>query len=52
MRLETDSGKFSSQGFRVVIPDQVGFGKSSKPKDLQYTFHFAMNLNMLKPLPF
>lgn len=26
-------------GFRVVIPDQVGFGKSSKPVDFQYSFH-------------
>ena len=25
-------------GFRVVVPDQVGFGKSSKP-DLAYSFH-------------
>jgi pimeloyl-ACP methyl ester carboxylesterase len=28
----------SSNGYRVIIPDQVGFGKSSKPKFLQYTF--------------
>jgi pimeloyl-ACP methyl ester carboxylesterase len=27
----------SSNGYRVIIPDQVGFGKSSKPKHLQYT---------------
>ncbi|MFC7337711.1 alpha/beta fold hydrolase [Haloferula chungangensis] len=26
------------QGYRVVIPDQIGFGKSSKPTDLQYSF--------------
>ena len=25
-------------GYRVVLPDQIGFGKSSKPHDLQYTF--------------
>ena len=25
-------------GFRVVIPDQIGFGKSSKPVDYSYTF--------------
>lgn len=25
-------------GFRVVMPDQVGFGKSSKPVDFQYSF--------------
>lgn len=28
----------AEKGFRVVIPDQVGFGKSSKPGTLQYTF--------------
>lgn len=26
------------KGFRVVIPDQIGFGKSSKPKRYQFTF--------------
>lgn len=28
----------AGQGFRVVVPDQVGFGKSSKP-DLALSFH-------------
>lgn len=28
----------SGNGYRVIIPDQIGFGKSSKPKDIQYTF--------------
>ncbi|MBJ6727159.1 alpha/beta fold hydrolase [Geomesophilobacter sediminis] len=28
----------SAQGYRVVVPDQIGFGKSSKP-DLHYSFH-------------
>lgn len=28
----------SDKGFRVIIPDQVGFGKSSKPQYFQYTF--------------
>jgi pimeloyl-ACP methyl ester carboxylesterase len=28
----------SANGYRVIIPDQIGFGKSSKPKQLQYTF--------------
>lgn len=28
----------SAKGFRVIIPDQVGFGKSSKPHRLQYSF--------------
>jgi pimeloyl-ACP methyl ester carboxylesterase len=27
------------QGFRVVAPDQIGFGKSSKPAAYQFTFH-------------
>jgi pimeloyl-ACP methyl ester carboxylesterase len=25
-------------GYRVVMPDQIGFGKSSKPTNIQYTF--------------
>jgi len=25
-------------GFRVIAPDQIGFGKSSKPKQYQYSF--------------
>lgn len=29
----------AAKGFRVIIPDQVGFGKSSKPQHLQYSFH-------------
>lgn len=27
-----------NKGYRVIIPDQVGFGKSSKPENFQYTF--------------
>jgi pimeloyl-ACP methyl ester carboxylesterase len=27
------------QGFKVIVPDQIGFGKSSKPKRVQYSFH-------------
>ena len=26
-------------GFRVVVPDQIGFGKSSKPEHFQFSFH-------------
>ena len=38
----------SKAGFRVVIPDQIGFGKSSKPKDIQYTFQLlAQNTKAL-----
>lgn len=29
----------SSRGFRVVVPDQIGFGKSSKPRAYQFTLH-------------
>lgn len=29
----------SAAGYRVVIPDQIGFGKSSKPENFQYSFH-------------
>ncbi|MGK7394576.1 MAG: alpha/beta fold hydrolase [Candidatus Cyclobacteriaceae bacterium M3_2C_046] len=28
----------AQRGYRVILPDQVGFGKSSKPADMQYTF--------------
>lgn len=28
------------QGHRVVMPDQIGFGKSSKPDDVPYSFHW------------
>ena len=27
----------ASKGYRVIIPDQIGFGKSAKPEHLQYT---------------
>ncbi|UOQ76963.1 alpha/beta hydrolase [Hymenobacter sp. 5516J-16] len=34
-------------GFRVVVPDQVGFGKSDKP-DIHYSFHqLALNTRRL-----
>lgn len=36
------------KGFRVIIPDQIGFGKSSKPKYFQYSFQqLAMNTKVL-----
>jgi pimeloyl-ACP methyl ester carboxylesterase len=28
----------SKKGFRVIIPDQIGFGKSSKPQSYQFSF--------------
>ncbi|SFN27586.1 Pimeloyl-ACP methyl ester carboxylesterase [Chryseobacterium oleae] len=34
----------SEKGFRVIIPDQIGFGKSSKPQSYQFSFsHLAEN---------
>ncbi|MBX0289993.1 alpha/beta hydrolase [Hymenobacter sp. HSC-4F20] len=37
----------SGAGFRVVVPDQVGFGKSDKP-DIHYSFHqLALNTRRL-----
>ncbi len=29
----------TKNGFRVIITDQIGFGKSSKPKRYQFSFH-------------
>jgi pimeloyl-ACP methyl ester carboxylesterase len=28
-----------AEGYRVIVPDQIGFCKSSKPADYQYSFH-------------
>lgn len=35
---ESTARALSQAGFRVLIPDQIGFGKSSKPTDYSYTF--------------
>jgi pimeloyl-ACP methyl ester carboxylesterase len=40
-------------GYRVIVPDQIGFGKSSKPDDIDYSFdrmarHTAQLLDALK----
>ncbi len=35
---EQTAKALAGQGYRVIIPDQVGFGKSTKPEHLQYTF--------------
>ncbi len=37
------------RGYRVIIPDQIGFGKSSKPKFYQYSFP-QLSLNTKKLL--
>lgn len=29
----------TEEGYRVIAPDQIGFGKSSKPINFQYSFH-------------
>ena len=29
----------TAEGFRAIVPDQIGFGKSSKPTAFQYSFH-------------
>lgn len=35
---EQTANDLSKDGYRVIMPDQIGFGKSSKPVDIQYTF--------------
>lgn len=35
---ETTVNALSKNGFDVLVPDQIGFGKSSKPKYFQYSF--------------
>ncbi len=38
----------TKEGFRVVVPDQIGFGKSSKPQHFHYTFQqLAINTKTL-----
>ncbi len=38
----------SKEGFRVIVPDQIGFGKSSKPAHFHYTFQqLAQNTKTL-----
>lgn len=35
---ETTIASLARAGFRVIAPDQIGFGKSSKPASYQYSF--------------
>lgn len=35
---EATANELAKDGYRVVIPDQIGFGKSSKPTEYNYTF--------------
>jgi len=38
----------TKEGYRVVVPDQIGFGKSSKPTDYQFSFQqLAENTKLL-----
>jgi pimeloyl-ACP methyl ester carboxylesterase len=40
----------SSKGYRVVVPDQIGFGKSSKPDSAHSLHRHAQNTKMLLDL--
>ncbi|KAA3606858.1 MAG: alpha/beta hydrolase [Calditrichaeota bacterium] len=35
---ETTIEALTKEGIRVIVPDQIGFGKSSKPANFHYTF--------------
>lgn len=41
--------ELAGRGYRVVIPDQIGFGKSSKPENYQFSF-YNLALNTMKLL--
>ena len=45
---ETTIKALAKEGFRVIVPDQIGFGKSTKPENFQYTFQqFTENTKKL-----
>jgi pimeloyl-ACP methyl ester carboxylesterase len=45
---EQTAGDLSKEGYRIIIPDQIGFGKSSKPTSIQYSFQLlAQNTKAL-----
>lgn len=45
---KTTIDTLTNEGFRVIVPDQIGFGKSSKPNGYQYTFQqLAINTKEL-----
>lgn len=45
---DSTAADLSNNGYRVIIPDQIGFGKSSKPQHLQYSFQqLAQNTKTL-----
>lgn len=35
---EQTAKDLSEKGFRIIVPDQIGFGKSSKPQNYQFSF--------------
>ncbi len=45
---EEMANKLSAKGYRVIIPDQIGFGKSTKPTHYQYSLQtLASNTHSL-----
>ncbi|WP_051605557.1 alpha/beta fold hydrolase [Sediminibacter sp. Hel_I_10] len=45
---ETTIKALVKEGYRVIVPDQIGFGKSSKPEHFHYTFQqLALNTKSL-----
>jgi len=45
---KTTIEELTKQGYRVIAPDQIGFGKSSKPSHFHYTFQqLAINTKTL-----
>lgn len=45
---DSTAADLSNNGYRVIIPDQIGFGKSAKPQQLQYSFQLlAQNTKAL-----
>lgn len=45
---ETTINALNAEGYDVLIPDQIGFGKSEKPEHFQYTFQqLALNTRNL-----
>ncbi len=45
---EATARALAEAGYRVILPDQIGFGKSSKPERYQFSFHaLAENTKLL-----
>lgn len=45
---QTTINELVRNGFHVIVPDQIGFGKSSKPQHFQYSFQqLALNTKTL-----